>query len=111
MRILAIERELSTPPYQNLHDLLREEAMAVWALQKRDVIREIWFTKSDRRAIVLLECKEAAEARTHLASLPLVRADLIDFTLLELCNYDGLERLFATGAATAPVKPEEPPEY
>jgi muconolactone delta-isomerase len=114
MRILAIERELPLPIHRNLHDLLREEAAIVWDLQKRGVIRDIWFAKTDRRAVIMLECDSREKAREHLATLPLVRAELIDFTLLELCTYDGLERLFAstdTKSGTTPAPAEEPPEY
>ena len=111
MRILAIERELPLPVYQNLRDLLREEAAIVWDLQKRGVIRDIWFTTANHRAVIMLECFNAAEARQHLATLPLVRSALNDFTLLELGSYDGFERLFATGREPAAVHPEEPPEY
>ena len=111
MRILAIERELPRPMHRNLRDLLRAESAAVWDLQKSGVIRDIWLTKTDRRAVILLECAHVEDARSHLATLPLVRAELIDFMLHELCTYDGLERLFATGAAPAPAAPEEPADY
>lgn len=111
MRILAIERELPVPVYRNLRELPREEAAAVWDLQKRGVIREIWCTKADHRAVVMLECADLAEARQHLATLPFVRASLIDFMLLELCTYDGLESLFAGKVPPADAVHEEPPEY
>ena len=78
MRILAIERELPALPYVNFHDLLRDEAASVWDLQKRGVIREVWFTAAEKRAIVMLECGNAAEARHHLDTLPLVQRGLID---------------------------------
>lgn len=110
MRILAIERELPLPMHRNLRDVLRDEAAAVWDLQKRGIIRDIWFTKTDRRAVVMLECADTEDARAHLATLPLVRAELIDFMLLELGAYDGFERLFATNLAAA-SPPEAPPEY
>ncbi len=111
MRILAIERELPVPVYRNLRELPREEAAAVWDLQKRGFIREIWCSKADHRAVVMLECADVAEAREHLATLPFVRASLIDFTLLELCPYDGLESLFAGHRPPAAAAAEEPPEY
>jgi len=111
MRILAIERELPLPAYQNLRDLLREEAAIVWDLQMRGVIRDLWFTTAEHRAVIMLECADAAEAQRHLATLPLVRASLIDFTVLELCAYDGFERLFAHGREPVASQPEEPPEY
>ena len=111
MRILAIERELPRPVHRNLRDLLRAEATVIWDLQKTGIIRDLWLTKADRRAVILLECAGLAEARAHLATLPLVRAELIDFRRHELCTYDGLERLFAPGAPPADAAPEAPPEY
>ena len=111
MRILAIERDQPFPPHQNLCDLLRDEATAVWDFQKRGIVRDIWFTAADRHAVVMLECADAAEARQYLADLPLVRAGLIDFTVLALTAYDGFERLFATGLEPAVPHHEEPPEY
>lgn len=109
MRILAIEHELPTPAHANLREVLRDEARAVWELQKADVIREIWFTASDRRAILLLECATAAAAREQLSALPLVRRGFSEFQLIELRSYDGFERLF--GAKTASASTPEPAEY
>lgn len=110
MRILAIERELPTPRRPDLSHLLHDEAARVWDLQKRGIVRDIWFTAADRRAIVMLECAHATEARAHLATLPLVQTGVIEFTLHELCSYDGYERLFGTAEPAVHVR-EEPPEY
>lgn len=111
MHILAVERDLPLPVHRNLHDLLRDDAAVIWDLQKRSVIRAIWLTRADRRAVVMLECPDAARAREHLATLPLVRAELVDFTLLELCPYDGFERLFAGAHEPAAPPDSGPPEY
>jgi muconolactone delta-isomerase len=113
MRILAIEREIPLPARPDLREILREEAAGVWALQKRGFIRDIWFTAADRHAIVMLECADVDEARQLLATLPLVRTGLIEFTLHELRSYDGFERLFgpATSAPPPALKQDEPPEY
>lgn len=111
MRILAIERELAPVGATLPPDLLRQEAAEVWALQKQGLIRDIWFTTQDRHAVVMLECQNAAEARQHLAALPLARSGLIDFIVHELVSYDGYERLFFTGTGPPVAKHEEPPEY
>jgi muconolactone delta-isomerase len=113
MRILAIEREIPLPVRPDFREILREEAAGVWELQKRGFIRDIWFTGTERHAVVMLECADIAEARQLLATLPLVRSGLIEFTLHELRSYDGFERLFASGTGAPPEapKPEEPPEY
>lgn len=95
MRILAIERELPTAQANSLEQILRVEAACVWDLQKRGIIRDIWFTAAGHHAVIMLECSSATEARQHLATLPLVHAGVIDFTVHELRSYDGLERLFA----------------
>ena len=112
MRILAIERELAEPIHSALHELLRTDAAAIWDMTKRGVIRDIWCTNTtDRRAILMLECANATEAKKHLATLPLVQSGLIDFTIHELQSYDGFERLLGFSPVPVATKPEEPPEY
>lgn len=111
MRILAIERELTPPGAAIPADLFRQEALQVWALQKQGIIRDIWFITQGRNAVVMLECPNGTEARRHLATLPLVRSGMIDFTVHELQSYDGYERLFSSSPKPSVAKPEEPPEY
>lgn len=95
MQILAIERKLPSAPPITTEQILRVEAACVWDLQKRGIIRDIWFTTTGNHAVIMLECASATEARQYLAMLPLVHAGVIDFTVHELRGYDGLERLFA----------------
>jgi len=110
MRILAIERELTSPGAVVPADLLRREAAEVWALQKQGIVRDIWLTP-DRHAVFMLECPQLAEARQHLAALPLVRAGLLEFTVHALTSYDGFERLFSPNPGAPAPRREEPPEY
>lgn len=98
MRILAIEKELSSLDRAKMHTLLSAEAARVWALEKQDVIRDIWFTRPDHRAVLMLECATEAEGRDLLESLPLVRNHCIEFDVLPLQPYDGYERLFAAAS-------------
>lgn len=93
MKILAIEKELpgtapgSTKPY------LKAEAAKVLELYRSGVIREFYFDEDRHRAVLILECASAAEARAILASLPLVEEGLIDFEIFPLSPYTGLVRL------------------
>jgi len=111
MRFLALEREIPTLPRPDLADLLRLEAAAVWRLQSAGVVREIWFTHPERHAVLTLECPSHANAREHLAALPLVRAGCTQFELHELRPYDGYERLFDLARLTAAKSPDAEPEY
>ncbi len=111
MRFLALEREIPALPRPDHADLLRHEAAAVWRLQSSGIVREICFTHPERHAVLTLECASLSAARSHLAALPLARAGLIEFQLLELRPYDGYERLFAAGY-DAPADPAGgPAEY
>jgi muconolactone delta-isomerase len=110
MRILAIERDLDAVTRPDLNDILRTEAAAVWDLQKHGVIRDIWSSASHHKAVLILECASAAEARDHLAALPLARLGLTEFELIELGPYDGYERLLGAGSTPA-SKHEAPAEY
>ena len=94
MKILAIEQEIAAPATAaDYAPYLEEEARRVWELQQEGILREIYFS-NEREAILILECQDAAEAKSILNSLPLVKHQLIDFRLFELKAYDGFERLF-----------------
>ena len=96
MRILAIEKELAEIDPQKMRKLLRDEAAGVWALKKIEIIRDIWCTCRDKRAVIMLECASEEEAQQHLGSLPLVREGIIAFDVQALRTYDGFDRLLET---------------
>lgn len=96
MRIIAIEKELSEHEPLGCRELLSEEAACIWALQQRGVLRDIWFTRDDHRAVLMLECASEDEAREILTGLPLVQEQIINFEVHGLCPYDGFARLFET---------------
>ena len=96
MKILALEKEVSgiaddqfTPP------LLKEEAMRAWDLHQTGIIRELYFRQDRNEAVFILECKDVEEARSVLATLPLVKSGLITFEIIPLIPYDGIARLFS----------------
>ena len=94
MKILAIEKELPGAAPGSFKPHLKAEAAKVLDLYHSGVIREFYFDENRHRAVLILECANAAEARAILASLPLVRERLIDFEIFPLSPYTGLSRLF-----------------
>jgi hypothetical protein len=101
MRILALESASPASSPQAFAALAREEAAALWALVQSGVVRDTWFRSDRTDAVLLLECQDLEEARTHLATLPMVRAGLIDFELIGLRPYPGFARLFVPGDPSA----------
>jgi hypothetical protein len=93
MKILARSRTLAADEAAFTPELLCAEAAKVWELQQAGRLREIYFTAAGE-AVLILECRGAAEARRVLAGLPLVRAKLLEFAVDELRAYDGFARLF-----------------
>jgi muconolactone delta-isomerase len=96
MKILALEKEVSgIADEQFTSHLLKEEAMRAWALHQTGFIRELYFRPDRNEAVLILECKDAEEAQSVLAALPLVKAGLIAFEIIPLVPYDGFARLFS----------------
>ncbi|MBL0047723.1 MAG: superoxide dismutase [Bacteroidetes bacterium] len=92
MKILAIEKETEGVIWNSLGELLKEEVRHVYDLYLADKIREIYFTEH-KNALLILETKDKKEALKILSSLPLVKAGMIKFEILELKPYTGLERI------------------
>jgi len=94
MQILAMEKPGTNaapiPPA-----MLKAEASHAWELHMQGIVREMWFTMADHRAVLLLECDSEVQAADLLAGLPLVRDGYIRFEILALQPYDGFARLFA----------------
>ncbi len=98
MKILAKSRTLADDDAAFTPALLRAEAERAWELHQSGVIRELYFTAGGE-AVLILEAASAAAAKRVLATLPLVRARLIEFEIDALRAYSGFARLFAAGAA------------
>jgi muconolactone delta-isomerase len=91
MKVLAIEKEMTKE--LGIQARMAEEAQRVYELYKADKIREIYFQKQNHTAVIIFEVKDIIEARNLINSLPLVINKLIDFDLMELIPYNGLDRI------------------
>lgn len=94
MKVIALEVEKEGSTSDDFQPYLKDEAAAVWELYKNNIVREIYFRDDQSTAVLILECKDTAEAESILAQLPLVQKGLIKFELLPLKPYPGFERLF-----------------
>jgi muconolactone delta-isomerase len=95
MKILAIEKEVAgIKDEQFTPDILKKESERAWELYRSGAIRELYFRHDRQEAVLVLECRDTEEARSVLATLPLVRSGLLDFEIIPLTAYPGFERLF-----------------
>jgi muconolactone delta-isomerase len=104
MKILAREKEVSgISDDQFTASLLKEEAKRAWELHQTGIIRELYFRQDRYEAVLILECKDVEEARSVLATLPLVKSGLIAFEIIPLIPYDGFARLFSDEVNCKPL--------
>ncbi len=95
MIILALEKEIpGITDDQFTSQLLRTEAARAWELYQAGTIRELYFRRDRQEAVLILECADTDEARSVLATLPLVKERLISFDIIPLTAYPGFDRLF-----------------
>jgi len=95
VKILALGRDVPGVTDEQFGPHLKAEATRAWELHQQGVIRELYFRADEDAAVLVLECGNLAEAERALASLPLVREELIAFDLIPLRAYPGFARLFA----------------
>ena len=94
MKVLAVERPVpSVEEGRFTEDLLRDEAAKVWELQQSGILRECYFRADRREAVLVLECGSGDEAQRHLADLPLVRAGMIQFEVIQIGRASCRERV------------------
>ena len=92
MKILAIENEMEGVEWDNLQDLLKEEAQHVYDLYLSDSLREIYFTEN-KNAVLVMEAEDKQTDVKLLDTLPLVKSGKIKFEVMELRPYTGYERI------------------
>ena len=92
MKILALEREIAETRWDDLENMLEQEAQYVFQLYLSDSLREIYFTE-DKNAVLIMETKDRKAAEKLLNSLPLVKAEKTKFEIMELKPYSGFERI------------------
>ncbi len=96
MKILAIEKVVAgVKDEQFTPAILKTEAARAWELHQAGVLRELYLRQDRQEAVLILECKNVDDARSALATLPLVKSGLIDFDIIPLKAYPGFARLFA----------------
>jgi len=94
MKIIALEKEMSTASTLAFRKHAKAEAKALWQLYLEGIVREFYFRKEKKLAVLILEVKSKAEAKKALSKLPYVSKKLIEFELILLRSYPGFQRLF-----------------
>ncbi len=102
MKFIAL---LTPRPGRRQDQFLRlsvDEERRVWQLYTRDVIRQMYFQPEPLRVSLEFEADSSEAVHEHLASLPMVEADLFHIDVVRLGPWLPLTALFGTEASPSP---------
>jgi hypothetical protein len=94
MKILVMPKSIVGVSREEMLQHAPAEIQAVWELYKQGIVRE-FYTRADEpnRVVLLFESTSVEAARDALATLPFAQLHLIDFDVIPLAPFFGLEHL------------------
>ena len=94
MKILVMPKPIEGVAREELLRHAPAEIQAVWELYKQGIVREFYTRANEAgRVVLMLESASEEAARDALAILPFVQLHLIDFDIIPLAPFFGLEHL------------------
>jgi hypothetical protein len=95
MKMLVLPKPIEGVAREEMLQHAPEEIQAVWELYKQGICREFYSRVDEQgRVVLVLESASVDAARDALATLPFVKLHLIDFDVIPLAPFAGLERMF-----------------
>lgn len=97
MKILVLPKPIAGVSREEMLRHAPAEIQAVWELYKQGVVREFYTRANEpNRVVLILEGASVEAAQDRLATLPFAQLHLIDFDVIPLAPFFGLERLSTT---------------
>jgi hypothetical protein len=94
MKILVMPKPIEGVAREELLKHAPAEIQAVWELYKQGIVREFYTRANEAgRVVLILESASEEAARDALTTLPFVQLHLIDFDVIPLAPFFGLEHL------------------
>lgn len=94
MKVLVLPKPIEGVPREELLRHAPAEIQAVWELYKQGSVREFYTRANEpNRVVLMLESVSVEAAWDTVATLPFAQLHLIDFDVIPLAPFFGLERL------------------
>lgn len=94
MQFLVIAQIKENTSGESAEPYIKPEAEKVWEYYAADVVRSIHYIADMSGAVLMIEAN-VSTAREIVAQFPMAKNDVLDFQILPLKPYTGLEALFA----------------
>src|SRR6516162_2059306 len=96
MKILVMPKPIEGISREEMLRHAPAEIQAVWELYKQGIVREFYTRANEpNRVVLMVESASAEAARDALRALPFVQLHLIDFDIIPLAPFFGLENVSA----------------
>ncbi len=96
MKILVMPKPIEGVSREEMLPHAPAEIRAVWELYKQGIVREFYTRANEpNRVVLMFESASLEAAKDALAALPFAQLHLIDFDLIPLAPFVGLEHLSA----------------
>jgi len=87
MKIIAIDKILPTATEDAIRGVVIKEALYIWMLYSKEIVREAYFRKDRPGVVIVLECENVQEAKRILSTFPMVKAGVIDFDIIPVGHF------------------------
>lgn len=94
MQFLVIARIAKGTSPNEVLPYIKPEAEKVWSYYAANIVRSIHYIADMSGAVLMLEADNLKTAREIVTTLPMVENNILDFEILALKPYTGLEELF-----------------
>ena len=96
MKILVLPKPIEGVSREEMLQYAPAEIQAVWELYKQGIVREFYTRANEpNRVVLFLESASVEAAWDALSTLPFAQLHLIDFDVIPLAPFYGLENLSA----------------
>jgi hypothetical protein len=99
MKMLVLPKPIEGVSREEMLQHAPAEIQAVWELYKQGIVREFYTRANEAgRVVLVFESPSEEAARDAIATLPFAQLHLIDFDVIPLAPFYGLENLSAPRA-------------
>lgn len=94
MLFLMIARVVEGTPVEQLLPLAKPEAAKIWEYYAADQLRSVYYFEDMSGAVLLYDAANLAEAQAAADQFPMNQAGVLQFEVIPLKPYLGIEQLF-----------------
>lgn len=95
MQFLVIAKIAKNTPPEKVLPYVKPEAEKVWEYYSNEVVRSVYYIADMSGAVLLIEAESLENAQAIVAEFPMARQNVLNFEIIPLKPYTGLEALFA----------------